>query len=115
MDAPQSNKAYLTCLIKMMSFIDGVQYPKTSTFFCDQHAAITAEQVAAFFNKKAFDTPVSGPEDCPHAMRAYSLAFFKKAISQFMSLCSMPWDDINLRGNPTCSTAANEVISKGKN
>ena len=115
MDAPQSNKAYLTCLIKMMSFIDGVQYPKTSTFSCDQLAAITAEQVATFLNKKAFDTLVPGPEDHPHAIMASSLACFKKAISQLMPLCSMPWDDINLRENPTCSTAANQVISKGKN
>ena len=98
----------------MMSFIDGVQYPKTSTFSRDQLAAITAEQVAAFLNKKAFGTPVPGPDDRPHAMRASSLAFFKKAISQFMPLRSMPWDDINLCGNPTRSTAVNEVISKVK-
>ena len=114
MDTPQSTEAYLTCLIKMMSFIDAVQYPKTSTFSRDQLAAITAEQVATFLNKKAFGTQVPGPEDHPRAMRASSLAFIKKAISQFMPLHSMPWDDINLRGNPTRSTAVNEVISKVK-
>ncbi len=114
MDSRSSTKAYSTCLIKMMSFIDGVQYPKTSTFSCDQVAAITAEQVAAFLNKKAFGTPVPDPDDHPHTMRASSLAFFKKAASQFMPLRSMPWDDINLCGNPTRSTAVNEVISKVK-
>ena len=114
MDTLRSAKAYSTCLIELMSFVDGVQYPKTSTFSRDQLAAITAEQVAAFLDKKAFGTPVPGPDDCLHAMRASSLAFFKKAISQFMPLRSMPWDDINLCGNPTCSTAVNEVISKVK-
>jgi hypothetical protein len=97
-----------------MSFIDGDQYPKTSTFSRDQLAAITAEQVVAFLNEKAFGTPVPGPEDRPHAMKASSLAFFKKAISQCMPLRSMPWDDINLRRNPTCFTAVNVVISKVK-
>ena len=114
MDTPQSAKAYSTCLIEIMSFVDGVQYPKTSTFSRDQLAAITAEQVAAFLNKKAFGTPVPGPDDRPHVMRASSLAFFKKAVSQFMPLRSMPWDDINLRRNPTCFTAVNVVISKVK-
>jgi len=113
METSRSAKAYSTCLIKMLSFIDGVQYPKTSTFSCNQLAAITVEQVAAFLNKKAFGTPVPGPEDQPHTIRTSSLAFFKKAISQFMPL-SMPWDDINLHRNPTRSTAVNEVISKVK-
>jgi hypothetical protein len=98
----------------MMSFIDGVQYPKTSTFSCNQLAAITAEQVATLLNKKAFGTLVPGPEDRPHTMRVSSLAFFKKVISQFMPLRSMPWDNINLCGNPKHSTAVNEVISKVK-
>ena len=31
-----------------------------------------------------------------------------------MPLCSMLWDDINLRGNPTCSNAINDVITKVK-
>ena len=115
MDTPRSAKVYSKCLIKMMPSIDRVQYPKTSTFSCNQLVAITAEQVATFLNKRAFGIPVPDPDDHPHAMRASSLAFFKKAISQFMPLRSMPLDDINLRGNPTRSTAVNEVISKVKN
>jgi len=55
---------------------------------------------------------MSGPKDHPHAMRASSLDFFKKVISQFKPLCSMPWDDINFCGNLTFSTASNEVNSK---
>ena len=114
MDTLQTAKAYTKCLIDLMSFIDGVHYDSSASFSRDQLVAITAEQVAAFLNKKAFGTLVPGPEDHPPAMRASSLAFFKKAISQFMSLHSMPWDDINLQGNPTRSTAVNEVISKVK-
>ena len=114
MDTLQTAKAYTKCLIELMSFIDGVQYATNDSFSWDELAAITAEQVAAFVNKKAFGTPVPDPDDRPHVMRASSLASFKKAISQFMPLRSMPWDDINLHGNPTCSTAINEVISKVK-
>ncbi len=97
MDVLNTAKAYTKCLIELMSFIDGVQYNTiTPSFSHDQLASITADQVASYLNKKAYGTPSPGPEDCPHLMRSSSLTFHKKAISQFMPFCSMPWDDINL-------------------
>jgi hypothetical protein len=55
-----------------------------------------------------------GLADRPHLKRSSSLTFHKKAISQFMSLCRMPRDDINLQGNPTHSSAVNDVTTKAK-
>ena len=95
MDALQTAKSYTKCLIKVMSFVDGVQYNLPS-FSRDQLAVITADHVAAYLNKKTYGMPSPGPEDRPHLMRASSLAFHKKGIFQFMPLCSMQWDDINL-------------------
>ena len=115
MDILSTAKAYTKCLIELMSFTDGVQCnPITLSFSCDQVSAITADQVASYLNKKMYGMPSPGSKDCPHLMRSSSLAFHKKAISQFMPLCSMPWDDINLQGNPTHSSAVNDVTTKAK-
>ena len=114
MDTLQTAKAYTKCLIDLMSFIDGVHYDSSASFSRDQLALITADQVAAYLCKKAYGTPSPGPNDRPRSMRASSLAFQKKAISQFMPLRNMPWDDIHQRGNPTRSSAVNEVITKCK-
>ena len=98
-----------------MSFINGVHYDATASFTCDELVAITADQVTAYLNKKAYGTLSPSPDDCPHHMRAASLAYHKKAISQFMPLHIMAWDDINLHGNPTHFTAVNDVITRVKN
>jgi hypothetical protein len=97
-----------------MSFIDGVQYDGTSPFSRDQILAITADQVAAYLNSKAYGMPTPGPDDCPTRGRSNSLVFHKKSISHFMPLRTMQWDTIHLQGNPTCSTAVNDVITKVK-
>ncbi len=114
MDVPSTSRSYATCLIGLLSFIDGVQYNTTSTFSREQLLAVTADQVAAYLNNKAYGTPTPGPNDRPHQGRSNSLAFQKKAISHFMPLRTMQWDDIHLRGNPTRSTAVNDVIAKVK-
>ena len=106
MDTLQTTKAYTKCHIDLMSFIDGVHYDSSSSFSRYQLVLITADQVASYLNKKAYGTPSPGPNDRPRSMRASSLAFHKKAISQFMPLRNMPWDDIHQRGNPTRSSAA---------
>ena len=114
MNAHTTAKTYAKCLSELMSFIDGVHYDATASFTRDELLAITADQVAAYLNKKAYGTPSPSPDDRPHHMRAASLAYHKKAISQFMPLRIMAWDDINLRGNPTRSTAVNDVITRVK-
>jgi len=59
--------------------------------------------------------PSPHPEDCPYKMREALLELHKKAISQFMSLQSMPQDDVNQRINPTHSSAINNITAKIKN
>ena len=113
-DILQTAKADTKCLIELMSFIDGVQYTTNSSFSRDTLAAVTADQVAAYLNNKAYGMPSPGPNDRPHLMRASSLAFHKKAISHFMPLRSMQWDGIHQRGNPTRSSAVNDVITRVK-
>ena len=109
-------KTYTKCLCELMSFINGVHYDATASFTCNELMAITAIQAAVYLNKKAYGTPSPSPDDCPQHMRgAVSLAYHKKAISQFMPLRIMAWDDINLHGDPTHSTAINDVITRVKN
>ena len=114
MNTHNTAKSYTKCLCELMSFINGVHYDATASFTRDEFLAITADQVAAYLNKKAYGNPSPSPDDRPHHMRAASLAYHKKAISQFMPLRIMAWDDINLRGNPTRSTAVNDVITRVK-
>jgi hypothetical protein len=97
-----------------MPFVDGVDYDTSASFSKEQLLAITANQVAAYLNLKAYGTPTPGPSDRPIHGRSNSLAFQKKAISHFMPLRSMQWDDIYERGNPTRSSAVNDVITKVK-
>ena len=114
MDVRNTSSKYISTLIAFMSFIDGVKYDATSSFSRDKLLAITADQVAAYLNYKAYGTPTPGPTDRPTHGRSNSLAFHKKAISHFMPLRTMTWDEINLRGNPTRSAAVNDVIAKVK-
>ena len=96
MDVPNSSRSYATCLIGLLSFIDGVHYNTASTFSCEQLLAVMVDQVAAYLNNKAYGTPTPGPNDRPHQGRSNSLAFQKKVISHFMPLHTMQWDDIHL-------------------
>jgi hypothetical protein len=96
-DALNNAKDYTKCLIELMSFLVGVQYNTVvPSFSCNQLTTITTDQVASYLNKKLYGMPLSGTKDCPHLIRSSSLAFHKQAISQFMPLCIMSWDDINL-------------------
>ncbi len=112
MDVPNTSRSNAACLIGLLSFIDGVQYNTAFTFSHEQLLAVTVNQVAAYLNNKAYGTPTPGPNYRPHQGRSNSLAFHKKVIYHFIPLCTMQWDDIHLQGNPTCSTAVNDVIAK---
>jgi len=114
MEVPNTSKLYTPCFMAFMSFIDGVTYDTSSSFSCEQLLAITADQVAAYLNFKAYSKPSPVPLDRPTKGRSNSLAFQKKTISHFMPLCNMTWDDIHLRGNPTHSATVNDVIAKVK-
>ena len=84
MEVRNTSSKYMPTLIAVMSFIDGVKYDATSSFSHDTLLAITADQVAAYLNYKAYGMPTPGPTDRPTQGRSNSLAFHKKAISHFM-------------------------------
>ena len=115
MDIPHTAKSYAACLVSFMSFIDGLDYDTSSSFSEEQLLAITANQVAAYFNLKAYGKSTPGPSNCSIHGRSNSLAFQKKAISHFMPLRTMQWDEIYQSGNPTHSSAVSAVITKEKN
>ena len=91
-----TSKSYDACLVSLLPFIDGVQYNTTSTFTCEQLLAVTTDQVTAYLHNKAYVTPTPGPNGCPNQGRSNSLALQKKAISHFIPLLTMQWDDIHL-------------------
>ena len=114
MDIPHTGKSYAACLVSFMSFVDGVDYDTSASFSEGQLLAITANEVAAYLNLKAYGKPTLGPSDCPIHGRSSSLAFEKKAISHSMPLCSMQWGDIHQRGNPTHASDVNAIITNVK-
>ena len=65
MEVRNTSSKYTSTLIAFMSFIDGVKYNATSSFSRDKLLAITADQVAAYLNYKAYGTPTPGPTDRP--------------------------------------------------
>ena len=65
MEVRNTSSKYTSTLIAFMSFIDGVKYDATSSFSRDKLLAITADQVAAYLNYKAYGTPTPGPTDRP--------------------------------------------------
>ena len=114
MDIPQTARSYTACLVSLMSFVDGVDYDTSASFSEEQLQAITANQVAAYLNLKAYGKSTPVLSDRPIHGQSNLLVFQKKAISHFMPLRSMQWDDIYQRGNPTRSSAVNDVITKVK-
>ena len=80
MDIPQTARSYTACLVSLMSFVDGVDYDTSASFSKEQLLAITANQVAAYLNLKAYGTPTPGPSDRPIHGRSNSLAFQKEDI-----------------------------------
>jgi len=57
MDIPHTAKSYAACLGSLISFVDGVDYDTSASFSEEQLLAITANQVAAYLNMKAYGKP----------------------------------------------------------
>jgi hypothetical protein len=108
--------AYKSNFFAFMSFPDGTSYsPSDSITFSQEHLLeITDLDVANFLTFKAYGPnlfPEEGPDEFPIALtRSSTLAFYKKAISSYMPRQHQQWDEITGQGNPTKSTAAQQVI-----
>ena len=112
MPTPETLKRYKAVLGAFMSLRDGTAYPQNTTFSCDQLLAITDVDVESYLRHKAFGTVEVDEHSRPTSSRINSLKFDKKAISHFMPRRTVPWDDINHRGNPTMSSAVKKLLDE---
>jgi uncharacterized protein (DUF2267 family) len=109
----QQHHAYKLVLVKFMTYRDNVAYSKTHEFSKEQLLKITPHQVGCWMCMMAFGTET--PE-FPTRIRvsAFTLEYWKKAISSFMPNKHMPWDCISNEGNPTRSQEVQDVIKAVK-
>lgn len=85
MEIPHTIKSYASCLISFVFFIDGVDYDISSSFSWEQLLAITADQVAAYLDMRAYSTPTPGPDD--HLlMEGQTPSIFKRKKSPIFCL-----------------------------
>ena len=61
MNTQNTAKTHSKCLCELMLFINGVHYYATASFTRDELLAITADQVAAYLNKKHMVFPPPPP------------------------------------------------------
>ena len=89
-------------------------YNKDYNFSLEQLSAIVPGDVVNYFNYRAYGVETPGDEDRPVHARSNAVKFWKKALSFFMPNRHMQWNNISNVGNPTRSTAVNELIKKIK-
>ena len=105
---------YKGTLIAFMSYVDNVQYDKHHTFSPQDLSHVTADDVVAWMNLKAYGTTTPGMESRPTQGRSNSLLHYKKALSFFMPNRNHQWNELTLVGNPTKSQAVNDMIRRVK-
>ena len=98
----QDNDAlYKGTLIAFMSWRDEEDNENDHEFTQEQLAAVTASEVAGWFNYKVYGTPTPGRNDRPTQGRANSLLHYKKSLSWFMPNRNHTWNELTNVGNPT--------------
>ena len=106
-----SEADYKPTLIKLMSFLDRVVYPREQIFTPEQIGAITCASLMRYFNTKTFGVPEPpvGHQIQP-LVRSSTLEYWKKAVSFFHPNRLMGWNDLTGVGNPTKSRQLNDLI-----
>ena len=97
-----------------MSYNDRLEYDDDFVFTNEHLAEVTAGDVVAWFNHRAYGVDVSSENDRPVHARANTLYYWKKALSSFFPNRNMTWDELTKRGNPTRSQELNDMIRKVK-
>jgi len=105
---------YHATLIDFMSFVDGVQHHKDTSFTPQRLGQIRPPQLVRWMCLKVYGTPTPGPADRPTVRRSSSLEYYKKAISNYMPNKLMPWNALAQEGNPTRSVEVNNFIKAVK-
>ena len=101
-------------LIHFMNWRDEAAYERDHEFTQEELGGITADEIASWFNQRAYGTDTPGRNDRPIHMRSNSLLYLKKALSWFMPNRHHQWNGLTNVGNPTRSRAVNDMIKRVK-
>ena len=96
-----------------MRWRDNADYEADHVFTVEQRNAVQPIKIARYLKFKAYGNADARSSDLPTVGRASSLEHCKKCISKFITT-SYPYNDQAKVGNPTQSTAVNQVIKDVK-
>ena len=106
-------KEYKAILKRVFNHLDNTEYSDDHVFPPERIAQLTPEDLMRFFNTEIFETET--PTDNARPLkRASTLAFWKKALSFFMTNKLMVWNEIARVGNPTRSVKVNDLVKRLK-
>ncbi|KAL7567236.1 hypothetical protein ACA910_021220 [Epithemia clementina (nom. ined.)] len=107
-------KEYQATLVRLLSYLDNVEYPNNQTFSQQRLSEITPTDIVHWMNVKCFGVAAPNGDANPVHCQSTSLASWKKALSHFMPNCLMAWNEISNVGNPTRSALVNDLIKRVK-
>jgi hypothetical protein len=105
---------YQPYMVRFMQWKDGCEYAEDTVFTEAQLLEIRPIHVCRYMSLLAYGTETPGPSDKPLNRRSSGLGFVKKAISKFMPNKNAHWNVQTQTGNPTMSSAVNDLIKKIK-
>jgi hypothetical protein len=109
-----AEEQYVPYLHRFMEWKDGREYAEGTVFTAAQLLEIRPIHICRYMSLLAYGTENPGPNDKPANRRSSGLDFVKKAISKFMPNRNAHWNVEAENGNPTMSTAVNDLIKKIK-
>ena len=105
---------YQAVLIKLLSYLDAVDYDKDHVFTAERLAAITPADLMRYLNHRCFGNETPPLDANPVGCRSSSISFWKKAISYFMPNRLLVYNELSNQGNPTRSREVNDLIKRVK-
>ena len=75
-----SASLYKPVLIRLMSYLDGTQYPNETEFDKERLVQLTPKDLMRWFNHRTFGDESPG-EDARAKVRSSAIGYWKKAIS----------------------------------
>jgi hypothetical protein len=97
-----------------MCYTNKINYPKDYLFSIKELAPIMPEMICQYFMFIRAYGRENASDDIPTGAMSATLLGWKKKISWFMMNGLVPWDDLHSHGNPTRSSAVNDLITTVK-
>jgi hypothetical protein len=107
----QGYNPYLCLLVDYIDEAPDGDYARTIEWSQEQLLEITPDDIARYFKKLAYGTPMPCPNGIPTHCRSTNLDQNKKASSFYMPNNISPWDVHSGSGNPTKSVPVNGVVN----